>query len=391
MSRNLLLAALILLLAGCGSMNPIDWLAPDEEANPPTELEEMANQISIRTLWRSSVGSGSDELRVKLVPAIDAGRVYVADAGGLVVALDATNGKPVWRSATELEISGGPGVGDGLVLLGTGNAELVALDVATGAERWRTRVSSEVLSVPVAADGVVIVHTVDGKLFALDSSNGKQLWVYDRSVPVLTLYGNSSPVIDNGLVVAGFATGKLVALDLHSGEIQWEVSVSVPKGRSELERMVDIDGDPLIHEGVVYVTSYQGEMAAVAEDSGVVLWRRKLSSHVGAAADWRNLYVTDTSGQVWAFDPQNGSALWKNKKLRYRRLSAPAVLGDYVIVGDFEGYLHWLSRDDGRLQARIRIGSRPISSPPVVVDEVAYVYGDGGDIAALTLAGGEKP
>jgi outer membrane protein assembly factor BamB len=186
-------------------------------------------------------------------------------------------------------------------------------------------------------------------------------------------------------VICGFASGKLVALDLISGEILWETSITVPGGRTELERMVDIDGDPLVQDGVVYATTYQGDMAAVGEGTGVVLWRRKLSAYTTIGADWRQLYVADEDGVVWAVDPRNGSAVWKNEKLRGRRLSAPSVLGDYVLVGDYQGYLHWLAPEDGRIIARNRVGSDPISEPPLVFDDVAYVYGDGGRLAAISL------
>ena len=380
-----------LLLTGCSSFNPIDWLSPDEVINPPSELVEMENRIGIRMLWQASVGNGAEGQLVKLAPYYQDGRLYVASHDGLVEVLEAASGAVVWKRETGLQISGGPGVGDGLVLLGSIDGELLALDADTGEERWRGRVSSEVLSIPRAGEGVVVVHTVDGKLFGLDAEDGSQRWLYDRSVPVLSLRGSGSPVISDGMVIAGFASGKLVALNLDSGDVVWEVTVTAPRGRSELERMVDIDGDPLVVDGVVYVASYNGELAAVSQDTGVVLWRRPMPAYAGAATDWVDLYITDSSGEVWALDPQNGAALWKNKKLKYRRLSAPAVLGDYVLVGDFEGYVHWLSREDGRLLARIRVGSAPISNRPLVVDDVAYVYGDGGALAALAPVQAENP
>ncbi|HEB96933.1 MAG TPA: outer membrane protein assembly factor BamB [Sedimenticola thiotaurini] len=380
-----------LLLTGCSSLNPIDWLSPDEVINPPSELVDMENRIGIRMLWQTSVGNGAEGQLVKLAPHYQDGRLYVASHDGLVEVLEAASGSVVWKRETGLQISGGPGVGDGLVLLGSIDGELLALDADTGEERWRARVSSEVLSIPRAGEGVVVVHTVDGKLFGLDAEDGSQRWLYDRSVPVLSLRGSGSPVISDGMVIAGFASGKLVALNLDSGDVVWEVTVTAPRGRSELERMVDIDGDPLVVDGVVYVASYNGELAAVSQDTGVVLWRRPMPAYAGAATDWVDLYITDSSGEVWALDPQNGAALWKNKKLKYRRLSAPAVLGDYVLVGDFEGYVHWLSREDGRLLARIRVGSAPISNRPLVVDDVAYVYGDGGALAALAPVQAENP
>ena len=232
----------------------------------------------------------------------------------------------------------------------------------------------------------MVVHTIDGKLFGLDALTGTQKWIYDRSIPVLTLHGSSSPVIVGNSVIGGFASGKLVMLDLLSGELLWEITVSAPSGRSELERMVDIDGDPLVIGDVVYAVTYQGEMAAVSLQTGVVLWRRKLSSYAGMGADYAQIYVSDDADHVLSVDPGNGSALWKNKKLQYRKLTAPVVLGERILVGDFEGYLHFLSRVDGRLEGRLRVAKSAISTQPLVIDGIVYIYADGGEMAAITTS-----
>ncbi|MCB1752137.1 MAG: outer membrane protein assembly factor BamB [Gammaproteobacteria bacterium] len=385
MVRYLALLLVTLLLGGCGSMNPLNWISPDEPNDPPAELVELKNQVDIRQLWSSSLGGGTDGKRVKLVAALDLGRLYLAASKGEVASIDVESGKRIWEVDTELEISGGPGAGDGLVLIGTSDAELVALDADNGEERWRTRVSSEILSVPKTGNGVVVVHTVDGKLFGFDATEGKQIWIYDRSVPVLTLHGSGSPVISADMVICGFSSGKLVGLDLASGTVRWETNLGIPSGRSELERMVDIDGDPLVVGSAIFATTFQGDMAAVSRDSGQVYWRKKLSSFVGPGADWRSLYVADAAGQVWAIQPNSGAALWKNSDLLNRWLSPPVVLGEYVIVGDFEGYVHWLSSSDGRLVGRVRVGDDPISSRPVVYNDRLYVYSDGGTLAAMTV------
>jgi len=388
MKRVLSLLAVLFTLTGCGSMdsmNPVDWFADEDNSEPPAELIANVGSVPARVLWTASIGDGSDEQRVKLVPYVYEGRVFVASRNGAVRALDAASGRSIWSITTDLQISGGPGVGEDVVLVGTSNAELVAFDISNGAEKWRARLSSEVLSVPKAAAGIAVVHTIDGKLFGFDVATGKQVWIYDRSTPILTLHGSSSPVISGETVICGFANGKLTMLDLSTGELLWEVSVAAPRGRSELERMVDIDGDPMVQEGVIYVATYQGEMAAVAQDTGVVLWRRRLSSYAGLGGDWRQLYVSDEQDYVWGIDPNNGSALWKNKDLNYRKLSAPVVLGEHVVVGDFEGYLHWLSQEDGKLIGRMRVGNDSISTAPFKVGETIYVISDGGTLAAVAL------
>jgi outer membrane protein assembly factor BamB len=229
------------------------------------------------------------------------------------------------------------------------------------------------------------VHTIDGKLFGLEATNGNERWRYEREVPVLTLRGSGSPVISGGAVYTGTAGGRLVALRVDNGALLWNVNVTVPSGRSELERMSDIDGDPIVLGGGVFVATYQGEVAAVEERSGRVAWRRKLSSYSRMAADRRGLYVSDAEGVVWGLELQSGSARWSQDALKNRRLSNTAIVGGLVVVGDFEGYLHWLDRNDGSLVARTRLGSDPITTGLQVVDDVLYVQGDGGELAAVRL------
>ncbi len=377
-------AALLLvpaLLSGCALM---DVFSSSEDTDPPAELVDFEPTLEVKTLWSSSVEDGSGEQQVNLVPNVYQGRVFAAGRSGEVRALDAASGTEVWSVETDLAFSAGPGVGEGLVLLGTSDAAVVALDENSGEQVWRARVSSEVLSVPKAAEGIVVVQTIDGKVAGLDSLSGERRWVYQRSVPVLTLRGTSSPVIDGLQVIGGFASGKLVALDLVNGKLLWEIGVATPSGRSELERMVDLDGDPVVRDGIVYVATFQGELAAVAADTGVVLWRREASSYAGISADWRYIYLTDDRDSVWAFDPGNGSAVWRQKKLHGRRLSAPAIFDDYILVGDFEGYLHWLHAEDGRMVARIQAGDAPIRVQPRVVLDTVYVYTEEGELTALT-------
>lgn len=370
-----------LLLGGCGS-----WFG-GSTVDPPAELPvlDKAGQLKPEILWSRDVGSGSEDQYLQLRPWIDADRVYVANHAGEVTSLDAENGKSVWSVDTKLRISGGPGVGADLVLVGTSDAELLALDKSSGDERWRIRVSSEVLSVPAAALDTVVVHTTDGKLLGLDAATGAERWRYEREVPVLTLRGSSSPVIDGEIVYCGLAGGKLLALNISNGNPIWESMVTVPSGRSELERLADIDGDPVLYGAAVYVATYQGAVAAIAGLSGNTLWTRELSSYTGLAADWRQVYASDDTGTVWALDADTGSARWRQESLRNRKLSSPAVVGDYVVVGDFDGYLHWMSIDDGSFVGRTRVGSRPITTGPRVVDDVMYVLGDGGDLAAMRV------
>lgn len=377
----------VALLSGCGTFaDPTEWFAGADVVEP-SPLVELQNKVQPQTIWSRDVGAGTDEQRLSLSPSVSGDTVFVADGEGRVQALATENGSTRWQVDLDVPVSGGPGVGDGLVLLGTSDAEVIALGMADGAERWRTRVSSEVVSVPAAAGGTVVVHTVDGKLFGLESTNGKERWRYEREVPVLTLRGNGSPVIDGGIAYVGMAGGKLVALRVDNGSLVWDVNVTVPTGRSELQRLADIDGDPIVLGGGVFVATFQGDVAAIEQRAGRVVWRRKLSSYTRMAADRNGLYVSDADGVVWGLDILSGSARWSQDALKNRRLSSVALLGDLVVVGDLEGYLHWLDRNDGSMLARTRVGSDPISTGIQVIGDSLYVQGDGGDLAVVRLPG----
>jgi outer membrane protein assembly factor BamB len=367
---------LLLLLAGCSAFSGKD------NADPPSELVDLEPELRIEALWDASF-EDADEALLKLKPVVSEGVLYIAEPSGEVFALDPETGKRHWSVDTDSPLSGGPGVADGLIALGTLEAELILLSSEDGEERWRQRVSSEVLSSPSINDGNVVCRTTDGSVAVYSSDDGTKRWVYDRSVPVLTLRGDSSPLISDYQVLAGFAGGKFIGLSLDAGLVEWEATISTPKGRTELERVVDIDADPVLVEGTLYVTAYQGDVAAVSESSGVVLWRRDISSHAGLDASWRQVFVTDAADHVWSLDATNGATLWQQKKLHARRLSAPAMVDDAIVVGDFDGYVHWLSQEDGRQLARIRVGSDAIRLKPLVINDIVYVMDEGGTLSAL--------
>jgi outer membrane protein assembly factor BamB len=379
-----------LALAGCGGGDITTWLGSYSKEKP-AELVPLSNEITIGMAWSADVGAGSGGKGVNLRPRVDGGTVYAADVKGRVSAFDAATGREIWEVDVDAEITGGPGSGDGLVLVGTVDGDLFALDAATGARRWTSRVSSEVLSTPAVAQGVVVVHSLDGRLTGLDVADGKQRWQFERVASGLGLRGSSSPVISGGNAICGLAGGKLVSVELATGFPVWETTITLPAGRTELERVVDILGDPLQLAGQVYVGTYQGEVAALYESNGQVAWRRKVSSYNGLATDGSSLYLSDDQSLVWAVDSRDGAALWKQDALRGRRLSAPAAIGGWVVVGDFEGYLHWLSPQDGRLVARSRVGSAPITAQPRAADGTLFVLGEDGDLAALRVAGGATP
>ena len=317
------LAAIMLLAistGGCGTVN--DYLRGKDNSEPPAALTNFPASVTVQTAWSTRVGSGSDSEYFKLSPSVANGKVFAADRRGRVSAYDAVSGRALWSVETKAPISGGPGSGEGLVLVGSSDGEVLALAEGNGAVLWRVRVSSEVLSAPRAAQGIVVVRTVDGKLFGLNVQDGKRQWAHDSSVPALTLRSTGAPVIAGDKVLGGFASGRLVALSISDGKVLWETAIAEPRGRSELERLVDISAEPQVADRMVYVTSYQGRVAALDLESGRLVWTRDMSSYAGLTVDDRAVYVTDAKGQVFSLDRRDGRALWKQDKLRARAVTA---------------------------------------------------------------------
>ncbi len=382
MIRRLLCLTLPLALAGCGSL----WSDDDDGPAAPKPLGPGAPEIELQALWEEDLLDLDKEQRYRLSPQWVNGRIYAADHDdGRVLVLDAANGEVLWEVETDSPLSGGPGVGDGLVLAGALNGELLALDAGNGERKWSAQLSSEILSVPAADTGVVVAHTVDDKLYGLSAATGKELWRYESAVPVLSLQGTSSPVIYNGLVISGFANGKLATFDLLSGQLVWEASVALPRGRSELERMVDIDGDPVVKGGAVFAATYQGNLAALLLDNGRAAWRRDLSSHKSLAVDWERIYVVDDQDHLLAIDPRTGTALWRQEALQNRRLTAPALIADYLVTGDFEGYLHWINPSDGAIVGRTEVSDEALVQRPIITDRTLFVLDADGELRALQL------
>lgn len=386
---------IILGLTGCTSVESIGeglsgitdyFLGGTDNADPPNPLVEYSPEIELEVLWKESVGVGADKQTLKLVPAVVSGKVVAADREGLVQARNLSDGDLIWETETEFHFSGGPALNPTTVVLGTSDAEVVALNIENGDIIWKSSVSSEVLAVPVIAHGIVVVRATDGSMTALDEKTGHKLWNYERTVPALSIRGTSSPIIVEENIISGEDNGKLIALRLTDGKFAWETSVALPKGRSEIDRLVDLDADPIEAGGIIYVSSYHGGIGAVSELDGDILWRKDdISSSTGLSSDDDYLYLTDSESHVMQLDHRTGSPLWKQKDLQHRSLTAPATYQSYVVTGDFEGYVHWLSTTDGRQLANVRITKGAIDAKPIVVDNTIIVYAKDGTLAALKV------
>ena len=391
--RRTLLLLIALSLTACSTLDVVkdsmsgisDYFSGGEDnAEPPAALTEFTAEVQIDKLWSSSTGVGANEQTVKLAPAIHNQKIITADREGLVHAQHLATGDDIWEIETELKLSGGVGLGAETVILGSSNADVIALNSDTGEKLWSVKVSSEVLAIPTVAKNIVIVRTTDGTVTALSEQTGAKLWSYEHNVPALSIRGTGAPLIVEDKVIAGYDNGKLIALNLRNGKFAWETTISIPKGRSEVERLVDLDVDPIEVNDVIYIASYRGGIAAISASDGDGMWRNEnISSYSGLSNDFRYLYLSDSKSNVWQVDQRTGGGLWQQKDLHHRRLTAPTTYQNYVVVGDFEGYVHWLSSSDGRQLGRIQISDSPIEAKPVVVDDVVYVYAKDGTLAAL--------
>lgn len=378
---RLLIILAALTVSGCG----LAKIGGDKSnLDPPAKLKSIETFADIKKLWSERAGKGYGDEYIKLVPAYNQGMIFVVDRHGDLRSFNADTGRSIWRSKLNAEITGGPGVNDSFVILGSQEGEVLMYTNEDGQLIWQSKVSSEILAAPQEHDGIVVVRTIDGKIFGLDASDGNHLWVYERTVPSLTLRGTSPPVIAGNRVIAGFDSGHLSAVDLYTGKLIWETSISLSSGSSQLERIVDIDSEPVVKDSNIYVVTFQGNLAAVTLESGRILWGQEISSYSGLSVDDEAIYITDDQSHVWALERTTGVPLWQQKELHARSVTRPAVLGDLVVVGDFEGYLHWLNKSTGEFMARTKVSGAAIQAPPVAILDIVYIYSSNGALSAYT-------
>jgi outer membrane protein assembly factor BamB len=364
--------AALALVAGCGSPS----------GPKPAELTEIQPKATLKILWQGSVGSAGKSV---FFPAASSTAVYAVGADGVVAEFDAAGGKAGARIEAGQRISGGVGLGGDLVLLGTPRGEVLALDRA-GKLSWKTQLSSEVLAPPEAQDGIVVVRTGEGRIHGLNLATGKGIWVYQRATPPLTVRTYAGVVLHRGAVFVGFPGGRLVALSLANGNVGWEGVVAIPRGTTELERVADVTSLPLVDGTQICAAAFQGRVACFDVARGTQLWTREVSSAAGIGVDVRYLYITDDRDAVQALDKASGASIWRQDKLASRNVSAPLALGSYVVVGDLEGYVHLLSREDGSFAARIATDGSAINAPPVALGAASFlVQTRNGGVFAITV------
>jgi outer membrane protein assembly factor BamB len=363
----------LLLCAACSKDKAIDQ---------PAKLTPLPHpSLRVQRAWSASVGDkGEVALRLGLGASIADNRVYAAGHHGDVRAFDLNTGRVAWRAQVKAPLSGGTAASSDLVLVGSSDGRLFAFDAATGKARWNVRLNGEVLAPAAVSPKMVVVRTVDGKLRALSPEDGHELWTQQQQVPRLSLRGTATPVIVGDLVLCGFDNGKVVAVNASDGSVQWEASVAPPHGRTELERLVDIDSAVGVAGHDVYAVSFQGKVAMLALDTGQVWWSHDASSYRGLSRDDETLYLSDADGEIVALKARTGAEVWRQNALLHRGLSPLAVTDDSIIVGDFQGYVHWIDKATGALAARVSAGSVRISTAPLIAGNLVVVINDRGQI-----------
>lgn len=383
-AASIALIALTLVLGACG-------LFGDKDELEPAELVDIDDRIDVRRVWHEKMGGDAEFLRLALRPAGDGRRIYAAGAEGTIAAFEPKTGDRMWEVDLESDLSAGPGVGEDFVVVTTTDGEVVALDAGSGQEQWRAPLKAESLAAPLVGNGVVIVQTVDNQLRAFGLFDGREEWTVIQSMPALTVRGTATPVLAGSSVVTGFDNGRVVAVDVDTGTTEWEALLAPPSGRSDLERLSDVDGLLAVVGQDIYAAGYQGRLGSIAAESGQVLWGVELSSLEGVSADWTSVYSVQDEGTILSLSRRTGAENWRTDLLLRREPTLPIPFNTTVAVGDFEGYLHFFSNVDGEYLARVRPGRDAISNPPIVVADLLYVQTDGGEIAAYQINEPERP
>ncbi|MES2217700.1 MAG: outer membrane protein assembly factor BamB [Pseudomonadota bacterium] len=372
-------SATAIMLTGCAGFF-------DKDNTPtPSPLTRFTPEIKTKLMWYRGVnfGVGSDYL--KMVPAVTDHAIFTADKEGDVTATNRITGSNLWHYKLQSNLSAGPGTDESLLFIGSRTGKVYALRQSDGALVWEAQVSSEILTPPVASRGIVLVKAIDGQLTALDARTGRAMWHYLQTEPALILRGGSVPQVTRNDVVVGFANGNLAKLTLQDGSLLWQQMITVPEGSFAIQRMVDIDADPVVFNNRVYVATYQGKIAALDLTTGKVYWTHDISSFTGLTVDNQRVYVADATSHLWAFDADSGGVAWRQNQLEARNITGPATIANYLVVADQEGFLHWINKQDGHFIARNRVTGFGILATPIVRDNNVYLLTRDGHLANYTL------
>jgi len=384
--RSIIAISLVLTLSACSTVKGWFEIDDDEDPTQPVELVDIDETVNIKKLWSRSVGDGQGDGYYKIQPIISGDIIYAASAEGEVAAINRHSGKALWDVDLETALSGGVGIYEDSLFVGSSDGSVIKLDAADGSLEWSTRLSGEVLAPPQANGKVVVAQTYDGKMQGLNYDTGEKIWVFDSNVPVLTVRGTSTPILSNNTVYAGFANGRVLALNANTGATAWEVRVAISQGRSEIERIVDVDGTMALAGKELYAASYQGRLVAIDVASGRKLWQHNVSSFSGVSQGFGNVYVTDEDGTITAYLRNGQGERWSQTALGYRELSRPTPVSSYLAVADYKGIVHLLSQVDGEFVARIKADGDGARADMLSDGNLLYVFGNSGKLIAYKIS-----
>ncbi len=348
-------------------------------------LTKINNSLNVEKIWSASSGDGVGKAYLKLPAAYDNKRVFAASSKGVITALNAETGKQLWRIKTTLPIIAGPTAYAKLVIVGTSNAKVAAFNQKDGTQAWITTTPSEVLAKPAASGNTLIVKTIDGQITALDVNTGTPLWHYQEDLPSLILRGSSSIAFSDNTLVSGFANGKVSALNIESGNLLWQTAIAIPEGGNIIENMIDIDATPVIQNDTVFAASYQGNVASLDLKNGQARWQHPVSTFAGITASNEQVFVSEANSAIIAFNSTTGNADWTQDALLYRKITGPVLFNNTLVVGDNEGYLHFLASKDGALLARVKATNKSLLATPLVANNTLYVTTNNGYVIAYRI------
>ena len=380
-SRKLVGVGVLALMTGCSTLNSLNPFASEKKGDQPAKLVELKGSMAVRTAWKLDIGKARG---YTFSPALTGNTVVVAGADGAIARVEAESGKQLWRIKAGEDLSAGVGTDGNLIVVGADKGQLLAFDM-DGKALWKTQLSSEILSAPVVSQGVVVARSIDNRIVGIDAANGNKKWTVQKVAPPLTLRNAPGMIVAGGDVIVAQPGGKLSSLILATGAPRWDVEVGVSRGATELERVTDIGGAPVLFENEVCAVSYQGRVGCFDLVTGSAKWTRDLSSDAGVAVDQLYVFAPDDKGALHAFTRDTGSSSWKNDKLAFRRLSTPLSYGRAVAVGDFEGYVHFLSREDGSFLARAATDGSPIMGTPLVAGTNLIFQTQNGTVTAIAV------
>ncbi len=378
MVRVFALLCFLCVLFSCSSKK-------DDDITKKEKLVDFESSVSAKRLWTVSTGEGKGRKYLRLVPAIDNQTIYAADANGNVSAFDLESGKRLWRTGTDYRVTGGVGAGGGKVFFGTDDGELIVLNATDGELLWKAQTSSEILSAPATNGEVIVAQTIDARVFAYSIDSGDVLWSYDHLSPVLSLRGTASPVFVSNQVICAFDNGQIVSFAVSDGSRTWEARVGQPKGKTDLERIVDVDGTPVIQSGILYAASYQGSLMTFGRAKGNAIWKKPVSTHSRVAVAGGKVFVTTERSEVIAYNSANGDIIWQNDQLKNRGLEAPSISGEYVLTVDEDDHLHILSQSDGSFAHRFKPAGDGFHAPMLSMQDNFYVLSDNGKLSAYQI------